>query len=154
MRYCSPAEKLLIQEITQAAEKLSLAVRGLNIGHLIKVIRQQLGMSQKALAKRAGIPQSTVSRIEQVQRDASLSTINKILAALSCDLLIAPVLREPIDVIRRKQARSIAKKRIHYLKGTMNLEEQQPDEPFIEALLQEEENRLLQGPDHKLWEEQ
>lgn len=65
MRYRSPAEKLLIQEITQAAEKLKIVMRGLRIGHLIKTIRLQLGMSQKALAKHAGVPQSTVSRIEQ-----------------------------------------------------------------------------------------
>jgi transcriptional regulator with XRE-family HTH domain len=154
MRYRSPAEKLLIQEITQAAERLEVAVRGLKIGQLIKAIRLQLGMSQKALAKYAGLPQSTISRIEQGERDASLSTITKILKALSCDVVIAPVLNESIDAIRRKQARKIAKKRVNYLKGTMNLEEQQPDESFIEALLQEEENRLLQGQAHKLWEAQ
>lgn len=153
MRYRSPAEKLLIQEITQAAEKLKIAMRGLRIGHLIKMIRLQLGMSQKALAKHAGLPQSTVSRVEQGQRDASLSTINKILDALSCDVVIAPVLKESIDAIRRKQAKKMAKKRVHYLKGTMNLEEQKPDEAFLDTLLQEEENRLLQGPAHKLWEE-
>lgn len=152
MRHNSTAEKLLIQEIAQAAAKLKVVARGLNIGHLIKAVRQQLGMSQKVLALRAGLPQSTVSRIEQGQRDASLSTLTKILEALSCDLAIVPILKEPIDTIRRKQARRIARQRVYYLKGTMNLEEQQPDEPFIEALLQEEENRLLQGPSRILWE--
>lgn len=112
-----------------------------------------MGMSQKALAKRAGVPQSTVSRIEQGQRDASLSTLTKILDALSCDLVISPVLRESIEMNRRRQARKMAEKRIHYLKGTMNLEDQQPDAQFTQTLLQEEETRLLQGPDYKLWEE-
>lgn len=153
MKHQSSAEKILIQEVVDESKKLQSAMRGLPIGSFIKLIRQHLGMSQKALAKRAGVPQSTVSRIEQGQRDASLSTLTKILDALSCDLVISPLLRESIEIIRRKQARKIAEKRIHYLKGTMNLEEQQPDAQFTQTLLQEEEMRLLQGPDYKLWEE-
>jgi len=39
------------------------------------------------------------------------------------------------------------------LKGTMNMEEQQPDDRFMEELLKQEENQLLQGPNVKLWEE-
>lgn len=153
MKPLSPSEKLLIEEISQAAHNLQVAVRGLAIGELIKLIRTQLGMSQASLAQRAGVPQSTVSRVEKGQRDLSLSTLQKILIALSCDLVIAPVLHEPIENIRRKQAKKIAQKRVRYLKGTMNMEEQQPDDRFIEELLKQEENQLLQGPNVKLWEE-
>lgn len=153
MKRQSSAERILIQEVIRESKKLKVAMRGLAIGGFIKLIRQHLGMSQKALAKRAGVPQSTVSRIEQGQRDANLFTLTKILDAISCDLVIAPFLRESIDMIRRKQARKMAEKRIHYLKGTMNLEEQQPDNQFVETLLQEEEARFLQGPTYKLWEE-
>ncbi|MFI0436087.1 MAG: helix-turn-helix domain-containing protein [Parachlamydiaceae bacterium] len=153
MKHQSSAEKILIQEVVDESKKLKLATRGLSIGSLIKLIRQHMGMSQKTLAKRAGVPQSTVSRIEQGQRDVSLSTLTKILDALSCDLVISPVLRESIEMSRRRQARKMAEKRIHYLKGTMNLEDQQPDAQFTQTLLLEEEARLLQGPDYKLWEE-
>lgn len=153
MKRQSSAERTFIQEVVDESKKLKLAMRGLSIGSLIKLIRQHMGMSQKALAKRAGVPQSTVSRIEQGQRDASLSTLTKILDALSCDLVISPVLRESIEMSRRRQARKMAEKQIHYLKGTMNLEDQQPDAQFTQTLLQEEETRLLQGPDYKLWEE-
>lgn len=153
MKHQSSAEKILIKEVVDESKKLKLAMRGLSIGNLIKLIRQHMGMSQKALAKRAGVPQSTISRIEQGQRDSSLSTLTKILDALSCDLVISPVLRESIEMSRRRQARKMAEKRIHYLKGTMNLEDQQPDAQFTQTLLQEEETRLLQGPDYKLWEE-
>jgi|SRR3990170_1382814 len=153
MKLYAPSEKLLIEEIMQAAQKMRLAVRGLSIGALIKSIRIQLGMSQKALAGRAGVPQSTVSRVEHGQRDVSLSTLQKILGAISCDLVIAPLLQDSIEAIRRKQARKIAEKRVSYLKGTMNLEEQQPDPRFIEEILKREEEHLLQGPGSKLWEE-
>lgn len=153
MKSFSLSEKLLIEEITQAAQKTRVAVRGLTIGALIKSIRVQLGMSQKALAKRAGVPQSTISRIEQEERDANLSTLNKILSAISCDLVIVPLLQDSIDAIRRKQARKMAEKQVRYLKGTMNLEDQQPDSRFIAELIKQEEERLLQGSNSKLWDE-
>lgn len=153
MKSYSPSEKLLIEEIMQAAHKTRVAVRGLTIGALIKSIRAQLGMSQKALAKRAGVPQSTISRIEQEERDANLSTLNKILSAISCDLVIVPLLQDSIDAIRRKQARKMAEKQVSYLKGTMNLEDQQPDSRFIAELIKQEEERLMQGPNSKLWDE-
>ena len=153
MKSYSPSEKLLIEEIMQAAQKTRVAVRGLTIGALIKSIRVQLGMSQKALAKRAGVPQSTISRIEQEERDANLSTLNKILSAISCDLVIVPLLQDSIDAIRRKQARKMAERQVRYLKGTMNLEDQQPDTRFITELIKQEEERLLQGPNSKLWDE-
>lgn len=153
MKFYSTSEQLLIEEITQAAQKLRAATRGLTIGSLIKSIRSQLGMSQKALASRAGVPQSTVSRIEQGQKDTSLSTLNKVLLALSCDLVVVPVLQDSVDVIRRRQAKKIAEKQVRYLKGTMNLEGQQPDSRFIDELIKQEEERLLHGPNAKLWEE-
>ena len=153
MKSFSPSGKLLIEEIMQAAQKTRVAVRGLTIGALIKSIRVQLGMSQKALAKRAGVPQSTISRIEQDVRDANLSTLNKILSAISCDLVIVPLLQDSIDAIQRKQAKKKAEKQVRYLKGTMNLEDQQPDSRFIAELIKQEEERLLQGPNSKLWDE-
>jgi len=153
MKSFSASEKLLVEEIMQAAHSLKIALRGLSIGALIKLIRSQLGMSQMTLAKRAGVPQSTISRIEKGQVGVSLSTLQHILEAMTCDIVIAPILLDSIDVMRRKQARKIAQKRICYLKGTMSLEDQEPDSRFIEELLKQEEDRLLRGPNSKLWEE-
>jgi transcriptional regulator with XRE-family HTH domain len=153
MKFPSTSEKLLIEDVMQAAKNTKVAARGLSMGFFIKSIRSQLGMSQKVLAKRAKIPQSTVSRIEQGKRDVNLSTLNKILSAIECDLVIVPLLQDSIEVIRRKRARKSAQKQIRYLKGTMNLEEQQPDSRFIAELIKQEEEKLLQGPGTKLWEE-
>ncbi|MDX8430954.1 MAG: helix-turn-helix domain-containing protein [Candidatus Algichlamydia australiensis] len=146
-------EKLLVEEVASASREVRSATRGLHIGDLIRTIRKQLGMSQLVLAKRAGVPQSTISRIESGERDMNLSTLQKILSAISCDLILAPLLKSSIDDMRRKRARKVAKKRMQYLEGTMNLEEQQPDPRFMEMLLKEEEEHLLQGPGSKLWEE-
>jgi len=148
----SVSEKLFIEEVMHASGKVRIATRGQGIGSLIKSIRVQLGMSQTAVAKRAGVPQSTVSRLEK-GRDINLTTLNKILHAISCDLIIAPLLKDSIDNIRRKQARKIAEKEIRYLKGTMNLENQQPDPRFIGELLKQEEGYLLHGPNNRLWQD-
>lgn len=153
MKLRASSERVLIKEVMQATQSLRKAARGLSIGPLIKSIRNQLGLSQRALAKRAKVPQSIVSKVEQGRKDIQLSTLTKILNALSCDLIISPLLRDTIDAIRRKQARKIAEKQIQYLKGTMHLEGQQPDSHFIEELMKQEEERLLHGPSAKLWEE-
>jgi predicted DNA-binding mobile mystery protein A len=149
------SDKLFSEEVMlQAAKKMKMAMKGrLSIGAWIRTTRKYLGMSQSILAKRARVPQSTISRVENGEIHVNISTLQKILQALSCDLLIVPQLHEPIDVIRRKQARKIAEKHMRYLKGTMSLEQQQLGARFIEELMKQEEERLLQEKNSKLWEE-
>lgn len=153
MRRTSKSEKLLLNEFNDAAHRLKAISRGLSAGDLIAMIRNQLGMSQSVLAKRAGVPQSTVSRIERSKREPNLSTLEKILKALNCEILIAPLLMESIDVIRKKQARKLAEHRVRYLRGTMSLEEQEPDVKLIEELIKEKEEELLNSQGIKLWQE-
>lgn len=147
------SEKLLIEEIGHAALCMKTATRGLSIGGMIKLMRTQLGMSQRILAKRAGVPQSTISRIEQGGRNMSLFILQKILSSISCELVVGFLSLESVEAIRLKQAKQVATKQISYLQGTMNLEDQQPDSRFIVEMLKQEEQRLLQGPSSKLWEE-
>lgn len=154
MKAYSPSEKLFIEEVTAAAQKLKETTRGLSIGSLITSIRSLLGMSQRVLAKRASVPQSTISRIEKGSHNVTILTLNKVLQALSCDLVMAPVLLSSTETLRKQQAKKRAEKQLAYLKGTMSLEEQQPDPRFIEELLKREEERFLQGPSARLWTEQ
>lgn len=151
MKKKSFSEDLLLEEVTEYAGLVKNISRGLPISAFVKMIRTHLGMSQAILAKRANVPQSTISRIEKGDKQANLATLSKILEALSCDLVLVPMLRQPIDQIRRQQARRQVEHYIYYLKGTMGLEDQQPDPRFIEKLKKQEEERLLQGPGAKLW---
>jgi len=143
MKKTFKSEKLLIEEISGSGDRLSHLLRGLTIGQLIGIIRKQLGMSQKVLSSRAKIPQSTLSRVEQSKGEPNIATVRKILKSLSCDLILVPVIRESIDVQRRRQARRIAEKHIRYLKGTMNLEKQEPDSDFLDELMKQKEEELL-----------
>ena len=149
----SISEKLVIDEVTKASVQLRSALRGMPIGTLVRSIRTQLGMSQATLAKRSGVPQPTISRIEHGQENFELSTLRKILRAMSFDLILAPVSEGSINSIREDQAKKNAQKRVQYLSGTMNLEQQHPDPKFIESLLKQEMERLFHGSGKQLWEE-
>lgn len=51
--------------------------------------RQELGMSQRALAERCGIPQSSVARIEALKTTPKLDTLIKLMQALDLKLTVA-----------------------------------------------------------------
>ena len=153
MRKAPSGEKLLLEHISKLAKELQTAARGLSVGKYIKLIRRQLRMSQQVLAKRAHVPQPTISRLEREGSEPTLSTLAKIFEALSCELVIAPVFKEPIDGILQKQAKKVAEKHVAYLKGTMNLERQEPDNQLIAELIKRKQDELLHSTNVQLWEE-
>ncbi len=51
-------------------------------------LRDQLGLTQKELAKRAGTHQTRISRIESSELDIRLSTLTEIAEALDCQMVI------------------------------------------------------------------
>ncbi len=144
------SEKLILEEISKRGKELYLLLKGLTVGQMVALIRKQFKMSQRILAKRARVPQSTISNLEQSKKQPNLATLKKILEALFCDLVLVPILREPIEVLRRKQARKKAEKHIRYLKGTMSLEKQEPDSRLLEELIKEETEELFKS--NNLWE--
>ncbi len=55
-------------------------------GNLLRLARVQRGWSQRQLAEAAGVPVSTVARIESGTRQPSLLTISRLLAAADLEL--------------------------------------------------------------------
>lgn len=55
-------------------------------GNLLRLARAQRGWSQRRLAEAAGVPVSTVARIESGARQPSLVTISRLLAAADLEL--------------------------------------------------------------------
>ncbi len=151
MKQVLKSERVFLDELMKAAQQLRVSTRSLTLGEMIALIRQHLGMSQSILSRLSEVPQSSISRIEQGKIEPNLSTLHKVLKALSCDLIIVPLLKEPIDIIRRKQAHLQAEKRVNYLKGTMSLEKQEPNERVLQEILTEEEEKLLRASGKKLW---
>ena len=152
MKKPKKSEKLFLQEIFSCIRSLNKIQRGISIGKLLFLIRVQLGISQRLLAKRAKVLQATISRIESGHLEPNITTLHKIFDALSCDLFITACPRENLDIIRQKQARVKAEKKIRYLQGTMALEKQEPDQKMLVELIEEEEKRLLNSPGFELWE--
>jgi transcriptional regulator with XRE-family HTH domain len=56
------------------------------VGPRLKAIRERFGLSQRELARRAGVTNGTVSQIEQGQVSPSIASMKKLVAALSLSL--------------------------------------------------------------------
>ncbi len=56
--------------------------------NLLKLARAKTGVSQAQMAALAGVPRSTVERIEAGTRQPSLPTLGKLLAAVDLDMRI------------------------------------------------------------------
>ena len=54
----------------------------LDAGHRLRTIRELYGLSQRALAKKAGVTNGIISMIEQNRNSPSLATLKKILDAI------------------------------------------------------------------------
>ena len=63
-------------------------------GNIVRLARAKAGVSQAQLAQLAGVPRSTVERIEAGARQPSLPTLGRLLAAVDLDLRIR---LEPYD---------------------------------------------------------
>lgn len=56
------------------------------VGSRLKAIRQRFGLSQRELARRAGLTNGSISLIEQGQVSPSIAALRRITAALSLTL--------------------------------------------------------------------
>jgi len=154
MKPSSKSAKLLLSRIFDAAKNLVSMQKDLSIGELISLVRKQLNISQRALSKRAKVPQSLISIIESQNHPSNISTLEKLLNAMDCELIITVTPRKPLEKIKEDQAKKKAIQKIGYLQGTMSLEKQTPDEAFIQELIEEETKKLLNSSSSKLWEEE
>lgn len=60
----------------------ALAAGPLEVGARLRAVREQAGLSQRELARRAGVTNSTVSLIEQDAHSPSLASLHRILSAV------------------------------------------------------------------------
>lgn len=67
------------------------------LGAAIRRLRRDAGMSQQALADRAGIRQPTLSELESGKMAGRLDTILRVLAALDLDMTLQPRRRNSRD---------------------------------------------------------
>jgi predicted transcriptional regulator len=69
----------------------------MNAARAVRWARRHAGLSQRELAARSGVPQSTIGRIEAGRVDPRLSTLNALLRVCEFDLEVEPLLGIGID---------------------------------------------------------
>ena len=79
VKACSEDDRRNMEEIEAAADIVSSLIKR----------RQELGLSQRALAERCGIPQSSVARIVSCSVAPKLDTLIKLMQALQLKLQVA-----------------------------------------------------------------
>lgn len=152
MRTKLPIEEKLLDSLLEEGRKKSHQ-EILSIGALVRLFRLGLGITQRQLAKRAQVPQSTIIRIESGESRPKEMTIRKIFNALECDIAFIPIPRfKDVETLLREKAKKIAEKRLQYIEGTMALEQQRPDKLWQRRLLESEIELILKSPS-QLWDE-
>lgn len=63
-------------------------------GAQARALRSALHMTQAQLARRTGLPQAHIARIEAGRIDPQLGTLRRVFDALLCDLVVAPRARQ------------------------------------------------------------
>ena len=120
-------------------------------GQWIRTLRSYLRMTQSELAKRSNISQPHLVGIESGRIDPHLSTLRRIYQGLSCDLVVEPRPRKPLEEILRGRARSLALKRLKHTMGTMALEKQAPGREVFKQLLEKRTDEILKDDRERLW---
>ena len=69
----------------------------MDAGHAVRYARRRAGLTQRALAQRAGVPQPAVARIERRAVVPRLDTVLKLMAAAGFTLEVSPVIGEGVD---------------------------------------------------------
>lgn len=68
------------------------------ISRTLKAARKAKGLSQRALARMAGVPQSHISKIENAGVDLRISSLTEIARALDLELMLVP--RKAVPAVR------------------------------------------------------
>ncbi len=122
-------------------------------GGWVRAIRESLGMSATALAKRLGMTHAGVARLErsEAQDAITLASLKKLANALDCELQYALVPRNSLQAQLQAQAVQVARERIAPVSHSMSLEAQSVQGASKDRQVQLLAQELLQGSRRELW---
>lgn len=82
----------------------------MDVASVLREARQQAGLSQVALAERAGTSQATISAYESGRKQPSVDTLQRLLDAMGLQLTVERVaVRRPSAAEHERTARELAK---------------------------------------------
>ena len=146
-------ERQRIERLLAAGAELGIEAALLSAGGTVSLLRRYLGMTQEQLARRAGVAQSYLARVESEAVQPGSEVLARIFSALFCRFALVPIPLKPLDEVIDRQAQQAAESHVRYLAGTMALEEQKPDPKTLKQLVEEEKMRLKLGRSSRIWEE-
>ncbi len=128
----------------------------------IAALRDALDMTVRQFAARLGVAPSSVVRLEQRERDdtISLGALRRAANALNCDLVYAVVPRVTVpthgantmlDSVIAERAHRVATEEIRYVAQLMSLEDQAVHGADLEAQVNERATALTATP-RRLWD--
>ena len=121
----------------------------------VRAIRDALGMTTSQLAKRIGVDQSRITKLEraEIEDAVTLKTLRQAAEGLGCSLVYAFVPNTSLDQMVRTRAEEIAERELNSIDHTMRLENQ----ALTREDLEQERARLvterLNGNPRRLWDE-
>lgn len=120
----------------------------------IRELRNALGMTAGQLARRVGVSQPTVAKLERSEtaETISIKSLRKIAEAMDCTLVYAFIPNESLDSILARQAERQAAKQIQRVEHSMQLEAQGRSTEEIERERQELAQEMIRTLSRELWE--
>jgi predicted DNA-binding mobile mystery protein A len=121
----------------------------------LRAIRDALGMTTTQFAKRLGVSQPRIIKLEKSEADGAITlhTLQKAAAALGCRVIYALVPEKPLADTVRERAALVAERQSSAVEHTMRLEDQAVrDKRAAHDLRQQMIEELLRHP-ARLWDE-
>ena len=121
----------------------------------IKIIREALGMTTAQLARRVGIDQSRISRLEnnEAAGDLKLSSMKKIADGLGMQFVYGFIPSDSLEEIVQQQARKLARKQMDVVNQTMRLEDQELSQAEKASAFDDLVQKILIDDQKGLWDE-
>jgi len=119
----------------------------------VRAIRESLGMSAAAFARRLGMTPVGVRKLESAEAsDAiTLASLRKLAQALDCELQYALVPRNSLQQQVRDRAEMVAQERLRPIAHSMALEDQAVQGPQNKLQLEVAIKELIEGSRRELW---
>ena len=116
-------------------------------------VRNILGMSAAQLGHRLGIRQSTVAKLEQSERDGTitLNSLERLAGAMSCRLVYAIVPETTYSQILDSQAKLRAEEVIGIVQASMALEGQSNTADVLESEVEVLSGELVRTLSREIW---
>ena len=119
----------------------------------VRAIRESVGMSAAAFARRLGMSHAGVRKLEisEASDAITLASLRKLAAALDCELQYALVPRTSLKEMVQRQAETVARERLLPIAQSMALEDQAVEDSLHKLQLAMTAKTLLDGSRRELW---